>query len=115
MKRSDSLAIGGGIGVRDELRTAKRARAPFYCPLSPGDIVVAFSDGVIEARSEGRMFSRSRVTETVVRCARNPERIAMALWQAVQDFCHPAKVDDDVTIVVARIPDPDEDADHVDD
>jgi len=72
--------------------------------LMPGDLIVAFSDGVTEAMNpDGEEFTDDRL----LACAnahrgRTPQQVLDALLAAVQAFCAGATQSDDVTVVTVR-------------
>jgi sigma-B regulation protein RsbU (phosphoserine phosphatase) len=72
--------------------------------LSPGDIIVAFSDGVTEAMNPaGDEFTDERL----LACAEahrgeSPQRMLDALLADVHTFCEGATQSDDVTAVLVR-------------
>jgi len=72
--------------------------------LEPGDLVVAFSDGVTDATSvAGEEFGDERI----LCCAEQnrsstPERLLECLLTSVREFCAGAVQGDDVTVVVMR-------------
>jgi len=73
--------------------------------LAPGDIVILFSDGLLEATSpDGRCFGIDRVLETVrVYRKRSAEEIADHLdWVMREHVCH-GELRDDVTAVVIKV------------
>jgi sigma-B regulation protein RsbU (phosphoserine phosphatase) len=73
--------------------------------LDPGDVILLFSDGVIEAASSaGAMFGTER-TLRVVRehLHKTAEEIAQALFSAVWAFSGREKQQDDVTAVVVKV------------
>jgi len=72
--------------------------------LSPGDLVVAFSDGVSEALSAGGdEFGDERVVASVTAAAAHPpEEIVRLLLADVHEFCRDAAQNDDVTVVAIR-------------
>jgi PAS domain S-box-containing protein len=79
-----------------------------YCDsitLDTNDIVLLYTDGIIEARSpEGVMFGQQRMLEVVGTHRDRPAAdILKALHGAVQDFCRPGKPQDDVTAIVIKV------------
>ena len=72
--------------------------------LMPGDLIVAFSDGVTEAMNpDGEEFTDDRL----LACANahrggTPQEVLDALLAAVQAFCAGATQSDDVTVVTVR-------------
>jgi len=72
--------------------------------LAPGDTVVAFSDGVVEAEApDGADFGLTRLLQ-VVSAERDdsPQMLLDRVLAAVRDFCGDTTPGDDVTVAVAR-------------
>ncbi|HVN07296.1 MAG TPA: SpoIIE family protein phosphatase [Bryobacteraceae bacterium] len=75
--------------------------------LSSGDVLVAYTDGVVEPENEyGEMFGEKRLTDLLAKNAgRGSEEIIARVMEAVQQWTGPtAELSDDMTIVVARRP-----------
>jgi sigma-B regulation protein RsbU (phosphoserine phosphatase) len=72
--------------------------------LAPGDVLLAYTDGVTEAENEfGEMFGDRRLTEIVLGAAGlDSARIAEAVTEAVRKFTGSAELQDDLTILIAR-------------
>jgi sigma-B regulation protein RsbU (phosphoserine phosphatase) len=71
--------------------------------LRPGDIVIAYSDGVTEPENEYGDFGEDRLLELVRRYRRLPlEQIADHVMQALRSWIGPAEQPDDITLVLAR-------------
>jgi serine phosphatase RsbU (regulator of sigma subunit) len=72
--------------------------------LSPGDVIVAFSDGVSEAlNAEGEEYSDARLLASVnAHRGGSPKDLLAALLADVHAFCGEATPSDDVTMVVVR-------------
>ena len=72
--------------------------------LAPGDTLVFYTDGVIEARDpQGTEFGSERLLELVTRHAGRPAaEVVSAVQDAVRQFCS-GPAEDDVTVVVARV------------
>jgi len=69
----------------------------------PGDIFVAFSDGITEPENEFGEFGEERLIETIAANRHLPlERIADQVITTVQDWIGPAEQPDDITLVLAR-------------
>ncbi|MBI2677182.1 MAG: SpoIIE family protein phosphatase [Candidatus Koribacter versatilis] len=71
--------------------------------LEPGDVFVAFSDGVIEPENDFGEFGTGRLLE-IVRAHRSEPlaRTSEAVIQAVQDWIGAGEQPDDITLVLAR-------------
>jgi serine phosphatase RsbU (regulator of sigma subunit) len=72
--------------------------------LWPGDVLVAYSDGVTEARDpSGEEFGEERLLSCVqVNCTRSPVEIMECLLVTIHQFSAGAAQSDDVTMVVLR-------------
>jgi phosphoserine phosphatase RsbU/P len=71
--------------------------------LYPGDIFIAFSDGITEPENEFGEFGEDRLIETVVAHRLQPlERITEHVISAVQDWIGSTEQPDDITVVLAR-------------
>ena len=72
--------------------------------LTPGDVIVAFSDGVSEAMNEAaEEYTDERLIAAVhANRGRPPEELLDALLADVRRFCGRATPSDDVTMVVVR-------------
>lgn len=72
--------------------------------LQQGDILLFFSDGVVEARnSNGREFGDDRLVATVKECHGNaPSEILNSILSDVRSHCAEASQEDDITVLVAR-------------
>jgi len=71
--------------------------------LYPGDIFIAFSDGMTEPENEFGEFGEERLIETILR-SRNQtlERITEHAVSAIQDWIGSTEQPDDITLVLAR-------------
>ncbi|MDP9268126.1 MAG: SpoIIE family protein phosphatase [Acidobacteriota bacterium] len=71
--------------------------------LRPGDVFVAFSDGVIEPENDFGEFGTERLLEIVRAHQRAPlARMSEEVLQAVQDWIGAGEQPDDITLVLAR-------------
>jgi sigma-B regulation protein RsbU (phosphoserine phosphatase) len=71
--------------------------------MNPGDIFVAFSDGITEPENEFGEFGEDRLMETIAACRDLPlERISDQVIAAVQDWIGSTEQPDDITLVLAR-------------
>lgn len=90
------------LGVRPLLAVQSRSER-----LTAGDLVVLFSDGVIEARrpDSDEMFGFARLEEVLRRQAgTSPEQAREAILEAVEAFRGRGPRDDDLTLLVVQIP-----------
>jgi sigma-B regulation protein RsbU (phosphoserine phosphatase) len=72
--------------------------------LAPGDVIIAFSDGVSEALNEaGDEYSEDRLLAAVIaNRQRTPQELLDAVLADVRRFAGSATANDDVTVVVVR-------------
>lgn len=93
------LAAGGmPIGLFDNLAFEEASTE-----LNPGDILVAYSDGVTEPENEFGEFGEQRLLELVREHRHGSlERVAEVVLAAVTDWIGSAEQPDDVTLVLAR-------------
>lgn len=97
-------AVTGGTGTilglsEDAVVTERQLR------LGPGDAMVLYTDGVVEARgATGELFGDDRLARVLASASgRSAEGIARRVEREVLDHRGP-RSDDDVAIVVARVP-----------
>ncbi|HKD13366.1 MAG TPA: PP2C family protein-serine/threonine phosphatase, partial [Candidatus Angelobacter sp.] len=93
------LDIGGTVvGLFDHVEY-RESSAQLY----PGDIFVAFSDGITEPENEFGEFGEERLIETIEAHRSLPlDRITDNVIAAVQDWIGSAEQPDDITLVLAR-------------
>ena len=92
------VAGGMPIGLFDNLAFEEGSTE-----LNPGDIFVAYSDGVTEPENEFGEFGERRLLELVREHRHGPlERVAEVVLAAVADWIGSAEQPDDVTLVLAR-------------
>jgi serine phosphatase RsbU (regulator of sigma subunit) len=72
--------------------------------LGEGNVVVSYSDGVVEAsNASDQMFGERRLAEILQQVNHEPvEVILNTLTRAVQDWMAATPAADDITLVVAR-------------
>ncbi len=71
--------------------------------LRPGDIFIAFSDGITEPENEFGEFGEERLIETIETYRHLPlDRISEHVIAAVQDWIGSTEQPDDITLVLAR-------------
>jgi sigma-B regulation protein RsbU (phosphoserine phosphatase) len=102
------VRAGGGVERLRATTTVVGLFEDWECPveeqtLHPGDMLVLYSDGVTEARSdEGEEFGESRLIDTILKWRRlSPPELLNRLLEAVQKFSG-AEQEDDITLVIAR-------------
>ncbi|OGU47217.1 MAG: hypothetical protein A2X68_11480 [Ignavibacteria bacterium GWC2_56_12] len=94
------LTMGGTIlGILDDLFFEEEA-----VPMSPGDTVVVFSDGVTEAvDAAGELYGQERLEECVLRNrSLTATHLADAIERSVRAFCGDLPLRDDLTLLIAR-------------
>ena len=103
------LRAGGGVEALASTATVLGLFPEWTTPveertLAPGDQIVLYSDGVIEARNAaGEEFGDQRLLDAVRAGVTLPvDAVVAAIHDAVREFCggHP---EDDVTVVLARV------------
>lgn len=90
------------LGVRNPIDIVPRAAR-----LDPGDTLLLFSDGLIEARAEGsdEMFGFERLEESLQRNAGlAPGQLRDTLLEELEAFTRSAPREDDLTLLVLRMP-----------
>jgi phosphoserine phosphatase RsbU/P len=93
------LDVGGTVvGLFDRVQYQEQT-----VQLHPGDIFIAFSDGMTEPENEFGEFGEDRLVETIAAYRDLPlERINEHAVAAVQDWIGSEEQPDDVTLVLAR-------------
>jgi hypothetical protein len=73
-------------------------------PLGPGDVVFACTDGLTEARREGRQFGDERLAALLAEHGRTlePDALVRLLQREVEDWA--PRIDDDMVILALRRP-----------
>jgi serine phosphatase RsbU (regulator of sigma subunit) len=74
--------------------------------LEPGDLLVLYSDGAVEAtNAEGEEFGEERLLAAVLENrVSGPEAIRQSLILKIQEFTRSAQFEDDLTLIVFRTP-----------
>jgi len=72
--------------------------------IQPGDLLIAFTDGISEAMNKAdEEWGEKSLIDTVTNCAGlNPSEIITRIMQAADEFADGAKQHDDMTLVVLR-------------
>jgi len=72
--------------------------------LEPGDLLVAFTDGITEPENEyGEEFGEQRLSELLIHNARRPlDELATIITQAVGEWSRSPEPHDDMTLLMAR-------------
>ena len=87
-----ALGIEGGQSYREA-----------HAPLAPGESVVVFTDGVVEARRGSELFGLERLDEVLVRGARlSAEELAAAVVESCRSFVGGGLGDDCAVVVIRR-------------
>jgi hypothetical protein len=95
-------ASGYPLGVRRSIEVEPR-----LARLEPGDTLILYSDGLVEARAEGSddVFGFERLEQSLGRHAgESVERLRDGVLADVAGFAGSERREDDMTIVVARLP-----------
>ena len=74
--------------------------------LGPGDALVFCTDGVTEARDRhGEMFGDEGLPDALLDCAgKSAETVAQRIFEDVRAFAVSGKLDDDLAVLVVRVP-----------
>jgi sigma-B regulation protein RsbU (phosphoserine phosphatase) len=89
---------GTVVGLLDEMQYEEGSVA-----LQPGDLLIAYSDGVTEPENEFGDFGEARMVELVHRSRHLPlQEISDHVMQALKDWIGAEEQPDDITIVLAR-------------
>jgi sigma-B regulation protein RsbU (phosphoserine phosphatase) len=92
-------ASGSLLGVLDEVELHEAA-----ADLGPGDALVAYTDGVTEARApDGDFYGDARLIGQLVTWSAVERDLARSLLGDVLDFQH-GVARDDIAIVAVRVP-----------
>ncbi|MFO0577856.1 MAG: PP2C family protein-serine/threonine phosphatase [Polyangia bacterium] len=93
------VAAGSPLGSSGESKFAASTQ-----PFEPGDVLICFTDGLIEAQNtQGDQFGDKRVRQTVQRVAnRDVDEISRSLLGEHSRFVGTDELEDDLTLVVAR-------------
>ena len=103
---SDTFRELGGRGL--PLGVAKDSRyQEGTCDIEDQQILVIGTDGIWEAfDSAGNRFGKDKFKELIRSSAHLPaDTMADRVIEAVQDFSHPLKIEDDITLVIVRFDD----------
>ncbi len=71
----------------------------------PGDVIVFFSDGILDANTpDGESFGRKRLEKIVTEtCGGSAEDVVNAIFDATCEYCHDLAPFDDKTVVVLKV------------
>jgi sigma-B regulation protein RsbU (phosphoserine phosphatase) len=97
---SEFEATGIAMGARENMPYQSRV-----CPLSPGDVMVLYTDGITEANNDnGEMYGEARLQEVIRSSAgRSAHDILECILGDVKTFCGSAPQYDDITLMVIRV------------
>ncbi len=99
-KEGTFAGSGGGapLGIMQESRFI-----PKELQLSPGDYLVAFTDGIVEAKNrEGKQYSMEHLRASLVRPWHSPQELVDFVVQDLQRFTEGMPPHDDLTIIALR-------------
>ncbi|MGB3191699.1 MAG: SpoIIE family protein phosphatase, partial [Limnoraphis sp.] len=101
VERIDTVDLGFPIGLDGEIAEFV---AQQMIPLSSGDVVVLYTDGITEAENlEGDQYGLERLCEIIVKNHRqSAEKIKQAIVEEVWRYIGQQKVFDDMTVVVIK-------------
>ena len=72
-------------------------------PMAAGDLVLGYSDGVVDARSpDGETFGAERLATVLAKAPETPHEVLARVLGALQDFTRGTEPYDDVTLVAIR-------------
>ena len=100
LKTEELFASGAALGIFADGRFRE-----YTIRLSPGDLLVLYTDGITEARNrEGEEFGTGRLMDTVRELApKTPQEIVDAVVSRVMTFAGSEPQADDITILVVRV------------
>ncbi|GAP11619.1 response regulator receiver domain/Stage II sporulation protein E [Bellilinea caldifistulae] len=96
---SELKTTGMALGVSEQARwTQKTVR------LSPGDLLILYTDGITEAQNEkGEFFGEDRLLDVALAYASHPAaEVHSAILNAVHHFVGHARRSDDIALIVVR-------------
>lgn len=89
---------GAALGILPDVAFEERRTT-----LAPGETLVLYTDGVVEARAAGgEPFGEERLAHLLTGAAHGPEALADAVYAAVRGHTGDVPQQDDVTLVVLR-------------
>jgi serine phosphatase RsbU (regulator of sigma subunit) len=72
-------------------------------PMRPGELVLGYSDGVVDTRSpEGEFFGSARLAQVLQSCAAEPQQLIQQILAALDGFARGTELYDDLTLVAIR-------------
>ena len=99
--RSELPSTGMPLGIFPDTAYETAAAQP----LAEGDLVLFFTDGVVETESpDGIPFGAERALDVIRRHRHEPaSKLVHRVYRAVREYAGRRAVDDDITMVVCRI------------
>lgn len=96
----DATARPLALGVLDQ-----QVYPTHECPLTPGDGVLLYTDGLFEVRgADGELYGESRLLDTVtVELGLQGATLCDHLWEAVRSFAPTGEFPDDVCLVAVEV------------
>lgn len=99
---SPELLAGKGLplGIMDDA-----VYKEYQKQISSGQIILIGTDGIKEAVNDrGEMFGTQRLLQVINDTADQPaKKILDTVFESLNRFCHPLKIDDDATLVVIKV------------
>lgn len=98
--RGEYMASGGGapLGITRDTRFIPRT-----IQLQPGDYLVSFTDGIVEAKnSAGKQYAMEHMSKKLQRQWDSPQELVDFVIQDVQNFTDGTHPHDDLTIIALR-------------
>jgi serine phosphatase RsbU (regulator of sigma subunit) len=72
-------------------------------PLRPGEIILGYSDGILEAHSpQGELFGAERLGKILEKCPSDPESVVRQVLDSVSSFTGGSEPYDDLTLLALR-------------
>ena len=98
VRMKPAASSGSGVGLFDGVTYDEKSVV-----MEPGDIFVAYSDGVTEPENEFGEFGEERLIQLIQAQSGQPlSRISEVVTSAVSDWIGGGEQPDDVTLVLAR-------------
>jgi sigma-B regulation protein RsbU (phosphoserine phosphatase) len=90
------------LGIEPAIRFGPGIELPII--LQPGDLVLLYTDGVVEASTaRAELFGEERLLRVVRDCRYEaPDQIVDRILRAVRDFCGKDVMDDDLAVIVVK-------------
>jgi sigma-B regulation protein RsbU (phosphoserine phosphatase) len=99
---SAELLAGKGVplGIMDDA-----VYEEYQKPIRPGQIILIGTDGIKEAVNQnGEMYGNQRLLQVIKDMAdQSSKDILDAVFESLDRFCQPLKIDDDATLVVIKV------------